>query len=818
MTGYVRTDTVNNIADGNVISAADLDGEFNGVQAAFNSSTGHTHDGTASEGAPITKLGPSQNVTVSTIVLGVATTNTVDLGTSSLKFKDFYLAGNASIGGTLGVTSTATFTGAVIFNGNATIGDADTDTITQAASYVTGTQLKSAKTATNTLSLAAYDVDGTAYTNLITLTASNTPTLALTSTGVGTINNMSIGATTASTGAFTTLTSNGATTFTAGTASTTTGTGTLVITGGLGVSGRINAANFDGIVGANTAAAGSFTTLSASSTVTLSGGTANGVAYLDGSKVLTTGSALVFDGTNLGVGNAPAAWSLSGLSAVQVKDVSLAGFSNAMYLNNNVYYNGGWKFIGTGYGLQYTADRGTGAFSWNISTASGTAGNAISFTQAMTLDASGNLGIGTTTPANKLDVSGASGSLARFKSTGNYSTVIADNTSTTGGGAFAVYKQGVQVGLFGVSGAILGDTSTNIMIFTETGSDLNFATNGSGTPKARLSTNANGIFTVGNVGSVGALGGDYATIGAWGQNGGGLRIYRGTGAGTPIGTIYADGGGLFLSTNEAQPMMFSTNSTERARIDSSGNLGVGTTSPATKLDVNAGTTGRFRFTENSGTLIDHINGAASAFAASYQRAASYGWGIGSALPPTAMTLDSSGNLLVGTTSKLTGGVDGLDINTAGESGITFAKSGTVKNYFYLITNESAFQWQTVSGVAVNIISSTNGVTLANGGTSWGSLSDERKKDIIEPITDATTKVSSLRAVIGKYKTEEDGIRRTMLIAQDVQAVLPEAVVENADGDLILQYTDTIPLLVAAIKEQQALITQLTARITALEGA
>ena len=209
MTGYVRIDTINNIADGNVINAADLDGEFNGVQAAFNSSTGHTHDGTASEGAPITKLGPSQNVTVSTTVLGVATTNTVDLGTSSLKFKDFYLAGNALIGGTLGVTSTATFTGAVIFNGNATIGDADTDTITQAASYVTGTQLKSAKTATNTLSLAAYDVDGTAYTNLITLTAGNTPTLALTSTGVGTINNMSIGATTASTGAFTTLSTTG---------------------------------------------------------------------------------------------------------------------------------------------------------------------------------------------------------------------------------------------------------------------------------------------------------------------------------------------------------------------------------------------------------------------------------------------------------------------------------------------------------------------------------------------------------------------------------------------------------------------------------
>jgi len=110
MAGYTRVDTINNIADGNVISAADLDGEFDGIQAAFNSSTGHNHDGTSGEGAPILALGPVQDVTISASVLGVRVTNTVDLGTSSLKFKDFYLAGNASIGGTLSVTGVATLT------------------------------------------------------------------------------------------------------------------------------------------------------------------------------------------------------------------------------------------------------------------------------------------------------------------------------------------------------------------------------------------------------------------------------------------------------------------------------------------------------------------------------------------------------------------------------------------------------------------------------------------------------------------------------------------------------------------------------------
>ena len=110
MAGYIRVDTINNIADGNIINADDLDGEFDGVQAAFNSSTGHNHDGTTGEGAPILALGPTQDVTISSSILGVKTTNTVDIGSNSLKFKDLYLAGNASIGGTLGITGVATLT------------------------------------------------------------------------------------------------------------------------------------------------------------------------------------------------------------------------------------------------------------------------------------------------------------------------------------------------------------------------------------------------------------------------------------------------------------------------------------------------------------------------------------------------------------------------------------------------------------------------------------------------------------------------------------------------------------------------------------
>lgn len=64
-------------------------------------------------------------------------------------------------------------------------------------------------------------------------------------------------------------------------------------------------------------------------------------------------------------------------------------------------------------------------------------------------------------------------------------------------------------------------------------------------------------------------------------------------------------------------------------------------------------------------------------------------------------------------------------------------------------------------------------------------------------------MASMRAVIGRYKTDEEGIRRSFLLAQDVQAVLPEAVSADDDGILSLRYTETIPLLVAAINELKA---------------
>ena len=119
MAGYTRQDTANNIANGNVIDADDFDAEYNAIESAFNASTGHTHDGTAGEGAPITKVGPSQDVIISATNVLPKTTNTLDVGSSGAQFKDGFFDGtlntdilsvdeSATIGTTLGVTGATT--------------------------------------------------------------------------------------------------------------------------------------------------------------------------------------------------------------------------------------------------------------------------------------------------------------------------------------------------------------------------------------------------------------------------------------------------------------------------------------------------------------------------------------------------------------------------------------------------------------------------------------------------------------------------------------------------------------------------------------
>jgi len=105
-----------------------------------------------------------------------------------------------------------------------------------------------------------------------------------------------------------------------------------------------------------------------------------------------------------------------------------------------------------------------------------------------------------------------------------------------------------------------------------------------------------------------------------------------------------------------------------------------------------------------------------------------------------------------------------------------------------------------------------GMYMTDGATAWTANSDERLKTPLQPFTAAVEKLSTLRAGTGRFLNDSEDTSRSFLIAQDVQKILPEAVVVNPDtGMLGLAYTDLIPLLVAAFQE-------VSARLEALEKA
>jgi hypothetical protein len=285
-------------------------------------------------------------------------------------------------------------------------------------------------------------------------------------------------------------------------------------------------------------------------------------------------------------------------------------------------------------------------------------------------------------------------------------------------------------------------------------------------------------------------------------------ISAGTTSGTALNMAGDTSGVLQLATN---------GSTTAITIDASQNVGIGTASPASALDVQA-TSGvsMFRLTATTGTnavysrysntggflYLGRDNSAGTDFGAAYSAGI---WSTG-AYPmlfgtngSERMRMTSAGSLCIGTTTPNSQFLSSAARLTIGQWGV-----GPTVDFgnWYL---------QNSSGVGVQLIS---------GNTSFSTLSDERTKTDLKPIENAIDKVATLRAVTGRYIKDEDVVSRAFLIAQDVQKVLPEAVAAGEDEDQTLQlkYTEVIPLLVAAIKEQQTIINDLKARITALEGA
>jgi len=439
-------------------------------------------------------------------------------------------------------------------------------------------------------------------------------------------------------------------------------------------------------------------------------------------------------------------------------------------------------------------------------------------TERVRITSAGDVGIGTSSPGSKLDVSGRIGATATQTflfngTTGTYGTfsyngtVVGDigtgNQVVSGGGNtdFAMTTRGATSLLFGTN-------TTERMRIDSSGNVLINRTSYSGYGKLNVEGGAD--FTGGNVimcrdsGNVG-IGTSSPPLKFVVSNAGaaGLEIDPTAVASAPVIQSYNRSGAAYTQlTYSALQHVFQISGSERMRIDSSGNVGIGTSSPARKLDVN----GSIRIADSQA-----LEWGGTAYAI-------VGDNAGAMIFKTAsserMRIDSSGNLLVGTTSASTSSSPGVKVlpseggaNSPQLSIVTSASTGTTASLAIYSTGASALRFYV-----------DNGGTIYATNTSISAISDQRLK---ENVRDLDTGLGAILALkprrfdwkVGKGKDVKDDMG---FIAQEVETVLPELVSgwkagEGEPDDLkSVKAGDLIPVLVKAIQE-------LTARVAQLEG-
>ena len=674
----------------------------------------------------------------------------------------------------------------------------------------------------------------------------------------GSINNTTVGATTRSTGAFTTLASNGATTFTAGTASTSTTTGTAVITGGLGVSGRINAANFDGIVGANTAAAGNFTTLGATGVATFSAGTVSAPA------ITTTGDtntgiffpaadtiafteggveSMRIDSSGLvGIGTSSPSTFGARLNAITSSTTGYALFSQSPSsggtignTSNMVYFadtrgnsNDGFKFYSRRFATGGTWENQTMRLERNVDGAQSC--GIIEF-GPLSLDFYGNNGAKALTVGSNgiaVNIASSSSTTANSRLTIFNSESDGAQTITNAGLLFANSNGWSQAGIFPIGGAGFSGALAFTTAASKGGSD--FVTT------ERMRITAAGLVGIGTSSPANNL--DVSSSGTTRiqATSTGTSLYPGfvVKSGSALTfefTQFSDGTGYIYNGANA-PITFATNASERMRIDANGLVGIGTSAPTAKLDI-IGPTGSVTapsylnqtsvsVRNNFHTRVALVNAdptiyesAISSYGASAAHptqtlsfapgpALVYSNGNGSTAPTEKFRIDSSGNLLVGTTvvrGKICNDFDGSATNgialndTASATGTSYAK-------FY------------INGSLIGSIDRVG----ATSAVIYNTTSDYRLKTVIAPVSDSGTRLDAVKPIEYDWNT---GGRTRGFLAHQFAEVYPSSVTGekdavDAEGKPVYQAmqassTEVMADLIAEIQSLRKRVAQLESK-------
>jgi hypothetical protein len=304
-----------------------------------------------------------------------------------------------------------------------------------------------------------------------------------------------------------------------------------------------------------------------------------------------------------------------------------------------------------------------------------------------------------------------------------------------------------------------------------------------------------------------------------GNTGGGL--YYGIDSSTASG--FANGAySRHIYSTGAYPLIISTNDTERMRITSGGNVGIGTSSPQSQFVVGG--------VGNAATLEINLNNSGYSRIFSYNR--------GAPASANLVLQDPGGNVLIGTTTDegyklyVNGGSSngmafystspGNQFKIAGSAAaMTFSNtiaSPSMGGSLGVATSAGDFLSGTAAGDTIFInqfsgkrlyaVSYSGGVYLSSGATSWTANSDIRLKNINSHIENAVEKLSTLQTINFSYKDDKANKQNLGLIAQEVEKIFPELIDKNGDGMLGVRYTELVPVLIKAVQELKAEIETL----------